>query len=133
MSYAGEQFRENEFQLAEGKFQQIAVKERSKFEKESTALNLIKPTKRYDGSLPTQAVVSLIVAIRGKSQAAKLAKTSALSNSDVIDRLTQLAADALTDNGENIMACEVLWSPSESGVTLTDRDIIVDYPELSKL
>ena len=46
--------------------------------------------------------------------------------------LQSLAVDALTDEGENIMAVEVLWTPSEPGVTISDRAVIEDYPELKK-
>ena len=44
-----------------------------------------------------------------------------------------MAADALSDNGENIMAVEVLWTPSEPGSVITERAIIEDYPELIRL
>jgi len=47
--------------------------------------------------------------------------------------LQGLAADALTDEGENIMAVEVLWTPSEPGTVISERDIVEDYPELLRL
>ena len=31
------------------------------------------------------------------------------------------------------MYLQVLWSPSSPSETLTERDLIVDYPELTKL
>lgn len=139
-SYSGEQFRESNFQKAESSFQQLAIKERAKFEEENSnpdyndaKLNLIKPSNRFDGlmSIPTQAVVSIVVALRGKSEAANI--KTIRSSSDVIACLERLAADALTDEGENVMALEVLWSPSARGATLSERDLIMDYPDLMKL
>jgi uncharacterized membrane protein len=47
--------------------------------------------------------------------------------------LQSLAADALTDDGENIMAVELLWTPSETGTVISQRELIEDYPELIKL
>jgi uncharacterized membrane protein len=44
-----------------------------------------------------------------------------------------LAYEALSDSGENIMAVELLWTPSERGTVVSDRDLIQDYPELMKL
>ena len=46
--------------------------------------------------------------------------------------LQGLAADALTDDGDNVMAVELMWTPSESGVTISQRELIEDYPELIK-
>jgi len=31
------------------------------------------------------------------------------------------------------MAVEVLWTPSQPGTIVTDRELISDYPELIKL
>jgi uncharacterized membrane protein len=47
--------------------------------------------------------------------------------------LQSLASEALTDEGENIMAVEILWTPSEVGNVLSERDIVQDYPELIRL
>ena len=44
--------------------------------------------------------------------------------------LQGLAADALTDEGDNVMAVELLWTPSERGSTISKRELINDYPEL---
>jgi uncharacterized membrane protein len=75
-------------------------------------------------------VVSLVVALRGKAQAYadKVNSTRQLK-----DCLQNLAADALTDDGENIMAVELLFTPSEPGMILSERDIVEDYPELLRL
>jgi len=138
---------------AESFFQKLSILERSKFESEinpsllSTKLddndNTMKP---YFLSMPsklselsstssaltthTQAVVSLIVAIRGSSDTYEKPIRSTV---DLCDCLRLLASEALTDNGENIMAVEVLWTPSQPGTIVTDRELISDYPELIKL
>ena len=138
---------------AESFFQKLSIVERSKFESEinpsllSTKLddndNTMKP---YFLSMPsklselsstssaltttTQAVVSLIVAIRGSSDTYEKPIRSTV---DLCNCLQLLASEALTDNGENIMAVEVLWTPSQPGTIVTDRELISDYPELIKL
>ena len=62
-------------------------------------------------------------------------QSSAYSNSvrslaEVKRCLQGLAADALTDEGDNVMAVELLWTPSERGNTISKRELIQDYPEL---
>ena len=126
VSYDGEIFRGGNSRDVEPAFQRVAVRERSKFEQETTDVT------RYSGvdSCPTQVVVSLVVALRGKAQAYadKVNSTRQLK-----DCLQNLAADALTDDGENIMAVELLFTPSEPGMILSERDIVEDYPELLRL
>ena len=60
-------------------------------------------------------------------------KTSASSVGNIKTILQTLASEALTDDGENIMGVEILWTPNEPGETLSERDIISDYPELMRL
>ena len=130
-SIDGEKF--NGALKAEPYFQKIAVQERTKFESETTPAMIREDSTlngRYVSSKPTQAVVSLIVAIRGSSDALR---KNLRSTVDLSDCLQLLASEALTDNGENIMAVEVLWTPSQPGTIVTDRELISDYPELIKL
>ena len=127
-AYEGELFR-NGGQAAEPAFQKLAVKERAKFEEETSSFGSIQPTSV--GSTPTQVVVSIVVALRGTSTG--YMKNNLRSISDVSTCLRGLASDALTDNGDNIMAVEVLWTPSEVGNTISSRELIEDYPELLRL
>jgi uncharacterized membrane protein len=113
---------------AEPFYQKLAITERTKFEKES--IGTIRSSNVVSGSLPTQAVVSILVAIRGKSEAYK---KNVSNTREVKEILQSLASEALTDEGENIMAVEVLWTPSEVGNVLSERDIVQDYPELIRL
>jgi len=113
---------------AEPYFQQLAIAERAKFESETApTYATIQPTA--GSSRPTQAVVSLVVAVRGKSEALRQMRGTV----DVASALQMLASEALTDEGENIMGVELLWTPSESGTSLSARDLVMDYPELMTL
>ncbi|CAM9759685.1 unnamed protein product, partial [Laminaria digitata] len=47
--------------------------------------------------------------------------------------LETLAAGALSDGGENVLAAEVLWTPEEPWEVLTREDAIEDFPELMDL
>eukprot|EP01038_Epipyxis_sp_PR26KG_P009593 gene9593-12920_t len=126
----GDSFNERSASRVEPLFQNIAVNERVKFEKETNGIASIRNNNMdVSGPKPTQAVVSLIVAIRGKSSA--LVK-NARSLPSIKQCLQSLASEALTDEGDNIMAVEVLWTPSEPGSVLSEREIIQDYPELIK-
>jgi len=118
---------------AEPVFQRISISERTKFDKESTdgSSSVIRSSSSSYGTR-TQAVVSIVAAIRGKSDAF-LGRNGVRSSADVKRVLQSLASEALTDEGDNVMGVEVLWTPSEPGTSLTDRDIISDYPELIKL
>ena len=130
-SYSAEKFTERNVQNCESSFQQLAIKERSKFNEENNNDNVLKASNRFDGSLPTKVVVSVVVAVRGQSAAASLGAVRSVT--DLAACLERLASDALTDGGDNIMALELLWSPSSPELVLTDRDLVEDYPELLQL
>jgi uncharacterized membrane protein len=127
-AYEGELFRSSGA-AAEPAFQKLAIKERAKFEEETSSVATIRAADI--GSTPTQVVVSIVVALRGKSSAYMPQNLRTIS--DVSACLQGLAADALTDDGNNIMAVEVLWTPSEIGNTISSRELIEDYPELIRL
>ena len=38
-----------------------------------------------------------------------------------------------TDDGENVLAVELLWTPSQPGKTLSEKGLIMDYPDLIRL
>jgi uncharacterized membrane protein len=154
---------------AESSFQRTVVQERSKFESEvkpstsnvtsysSESLCAPSPDRSYSdaGSKQTQAVVSVVVAMRGRSEALRGAGSVAVSVPEVtralqtlasealrgagsvavsvpeVTRALQtLASEALSDEGENVLGVEVLWTPSEWGRTLTPQEVLLDYPEL---
>ena len=129
VAYEGEYF--NNFQLnkAEPMYQKIAVNERAKFMNEKSGSTVERSSS--SSSKPTQMVVSIIVAMQGKSSA--YMQKSVNNINDARQVLSSLAADAITDSGDNVMAVEVLWTPCDSGNVLTPRDIVSDYPELMRL
>lgn len=130
-AYEGEQFVLGP-QKAEPYFQRLAVQERAKFEEEnsSSSAAVIKSSNSGRGAQPTQVVVSLVVALRGQSSGFS---RSVRSLAEVKKCLQALAADSLSDEGDNVMALEVLWTPSEPGTVITEREIVEDYPELLRL
>ena len=130
-AYEGERFLMSPAK-AEPYFQKMAVGERSKFEKEMTGADsraMIKNSNDMSASQPTEMVVSLVVALRGQSSGYV---SSVRSLAEVKACLQGLAADALIDEGDNVMAVEVLWTPSEPGTCISPREIVEDYPELIK-
>lgn len=126
----------NDAKRAEPYFQKLAIQERSKFDKETIESRGYNPNEIvYDrngnvmNGKSTPAVVSIIVAVRGKSDSLR----SLTSTRDLADALQTLAAEASSDDGENVLAVEVLWTPSEPGEKMDMRSIIVDYPDLIEL
>lgn len=128
-AYDGKVFTNNEVKSAEPVFQSIAIKERAKFDEERIGGETVTLKPSNTGT-KTQAIVSLVVAMRGKSNGYQ---RSVSSLADVRACLQGLASDSLTDNGDNVIAVELLWTPVDRGDTLTPRDLITDYPELIKL
>ena len=130
-AFEGEQFTLGP-QKAEPYFQRLAVQERAKFEEEnsSSSVAVIKSSNSGRGAQPTEVVVSLVVAVRGQSTAYS---RNVRSLAEVKKCLQGLAADSLSDEGENVMAVEVLWTPSEPGNVISEREIIEDYPEVRQL
>lgn len=78
---------------------------------------------------PTLAVVTLCVAIRGQST--KMGSVGSVTG--LKKALQTLAADAISDDGDNILATEVLWTPQDNRDVLTRSEMIQDYPELIDL
>lgn len=114
---------------AEVYFQKLAIAERAKYDKE--IIPSLNTNANTNMSNKSQVVVSLIVTIKGESDAYR--KNHILTISELRSCLQSLAYEALTDSGENIVAVELSWSPSEPGTIITERDLIQDYPELMKL
>ena len=56
-----------------------------------------------------------------------------MSVSEIKRCLQNLAYEALIDEGDNIMAVEILWTPSDSDNVISPRDVIMDYPDLIRL
>ena len=126
VAYEITKFNERDSSQTEVNFQRTVVTERSKFEREVIPSIDLRSSSRSDS---TQAVVSIVVALRGDG---KTFPKNVDSSSLLKELLRSLAADAMSDDGENVLGVEVLWTPSDPGDRLSDRDLIQDYPELLK-
>lgn len=73
----------------------------------------------FTDSRPTLAVVTLCVAIRGSST--KIGKVSSITG--LRQALQMLAGDAMSDDGENVLAAELLWTVSALGISGISEDV----------
>lgn len=78
-------------------------------------------------SRPTTAVISLIIEIQGDTTNFSRA---GFSISETKDILSSIMADCRVDNGDCLNAVEIFWTPSDSNEVLTERDTVLDFPEL---
>jgi uncharacterized membrane protein len=154
VSLSGESWsRENN--KAETVFQKYVISERAKFEKETVSTRATTSSSSTATASATQMIVSLVIAIRGQSDiwnilrsnnnnnnnnkipfinAAASTSPGKITNSNELKNVLQtLASEALSDEGENILAVEILWTPSEYGNILLQNEVIMNYPELLKL
>ncbi|KAL7576424.1 hypothetical protein ACA910_018228 [Epithemia clementina (nom. ined.)] len=125
-------FRGGSTEQAQREFNSRAVRERGKFEEETVSRyggvdysSGSRPSsKSSDSGMATMAVVTLVIAIEGDST--KL--PSIRSMADVEEALRRLASDAKVD--DCLMSAEILWTPQDRSETLTQREVIADYPDL---
>eukprot|EP00586_Coscinodiscus_wailesii_P014744 CAMPEP_0172495632 /NCGR_PEP_ID=MMETSP1066-20121228/73205_1 /TAXON_ID=671091 /ORGANISM="Coscinodiscus wailesii, Strain CCMP2513" /LENGTH=309 /DNA_ID=CAMNT_0013267423 /DNA_START=551 /DNA_END=1480 /DNA_ORIENTATION=- len=126
-------FRDNN--KAQRQFNDWAVRERSKFERETLSkyggVDYSTPSRSrsQDGlySQATVAVVTIILAIDGDHTKIPPIK----SFEDIEVALRMIASDVKVD--DCLQSAEILWSPEERTETLSRRDIIADYPDLRNL
>eukprot|EP00804_Cyclotella_cryptica_P005917 CCRYP_000192-RA/>CCRYP_000192-RA protein AED:0.01 eAED:0.01 QI:110/1/1/1/1/1/2/1165/258 len=108
---------------AESLFNQWADREAAKFEKEYIPDESSSSTE----SSPTIAVISLILEIQGDSTNFSRAGFSISETKEV---LASIASDCRVEGGDCLNAVEVFWTPSDLGEVLTERDTVLDFPEL---
>jgi uncharacterized membrane protein len=115
-------------------FNNLAVKERGKFERESRKFGGVDYSQRVRDETPgafdpkaTMAVVTLLVAVEGDSTKLPIIR----SQSDVEEALAKIAADVKVDGC--LQSAEILWTPEERSETLSMKDIVGDYPELRSI
>ena len=147
-----EWFKESDAGKAESCYNQWADREASKFEKVSSTLIeaqvmqlVVKYTDASSPALqeyipeedadikegaPTVAIVSLIIEIQGDETNFDRA---GFSFADTKAVLSSIASDCRVEGGDCLNAVEVFWTPSEPTEKLTERDTIVDFPELITL
>ena len=75
----------------------------------------------------TATVVTIILSIDGDST--KLPMIN--SPTDLQKALVMIASDVKVD--DCLRSAEVLWTPEDGKDTLSERDVIVDYPELRSI
>lgn len=122
---------------AQREFDELSVQERSKFEKETVnkfggldySINnmyesaFFSPSDK-EGSQATVAVVTLLLAIDGDCTNVP----SVRSAEDVDCALSRVASNVKADNC--LRSAEILWTPEDRSETLSQRDILADYPDL---
>ncbi|KAL6176457.1 hypothetical protein ACLB2K_053090 [Fragaria x ananassa] len=112
---------------AEKCFNNVSIEERAKFDKE-TLVNVnnkrrkVSRSKTDDGFQNQYIVATLLVAIEGKH------KLPATINSS--DDLKEALKNLGSIPPMNILAAEVLWTPQEENDTLSEEELIEDYPLL---
>lgn len=112
---------------------------------EKSQLGIVSAT----GLNKTQAVVSLIAVIRGRSDIYRgftgLRFVDRLIDyyvfggwhgsvlPDARDCLLRLAAEATVDQGANILNAEIIYTPSAYGKILSKNETLIAYPDLKKM
>jgi uncharacterized membrane protein len=121
---------------AQREFNSMSIQERGKFERETISKyggvdyynddggRLPSSSSGGVGGKATMAVVTLVLAIDGDST--KIPKIRSLR--DVEDALRKIASDAKVS--DCLQGAEILWTP-EGTESLSMRDVIADYPELT--
>ncbi|MCL7027746.1 hypothetical protein MKW94_023019 [Papaver nudicaule] len=110
-------------------FNQLTIEERAKFDEE-TLVNVdnIKkqstPRKNPNGLSSDYIVMTILVAAKGEN------KLSVVNSSDNLKEALQKLGSIPTSK---ILAVEVMWTPQEENDTLTERELLKDYPRLRPL
>lgn len=120
---------------ARQEYEQIAIRERSKFDEETLnkfggvdyASSPSTSDEAPGDGKATMAVVTLLMAIDGDSTKVPVFRTS----DDVVDGLRLIASHSKVE--DCLQSVEILWTPEDRSDTLTQRDLIADYPNLRTL
>ncbi|KAK4424689.1 hypothetical protein Salat_1662500 [Sesamum alatum] len=113
----------------EKKFNQLSIEERGKFDEETLVnVNSIKKQSltvpRASGFSNEYIVITILVAAEGTH------KLPSINNSkDLKEALQKLASIP----SSRTMAVEVLWTPQNEDDTLSERELLEDYPLLRPL
>ncbi|KAI3927736.1 hypothetical protein MKW98_023337 [Papaver atlanticum] len=110
-------------------FNQLSIEERGKFDEETLVnVNNIKrqstTSKRASGFSNEYIVITILVAAEG------VHKLPAVNGSANLKEALQKLGSIPTSK---IMAVEVLWTPQNENDTLTERELLEDYPLLRPL
>ncbi|CAM9696031.1 unnamed protein product [Discosporangium mesarthrocarpum] len=137
-SSAMEHFSSANKERAEATFNRLSVAVRSATERETRTkvgaggVETSRLGLGGDGG-PTLAVVTIVLALRGDSLRNLGLERNIAGVAALRSALEAVATGALSDNGENVLAAEVLWTPEEPWEVLTREEAIMDFPELMDL
>ncbi|MCL7027745.1 hypothetical protein MKW94_023018 [Papaver nudicaule] len=113
----------------ENLFNQLTIEERAKFDEE-TLVNVdnikkkITPRKNPNGLNSDYIVMTILVATKGEC------KLCVVNNSEELKQALQKLGSIPTSK---ILAVEVMWTPQEENDTLSECDLLKDYPRLKPL
>ncbi|XP_078436658.1 myelin-associated oligodendrocyte basic protein [Wolffia australiana] len=113
----------------EKRFNQLSIEERGKFDEE-TLVNVNSVKKKSFGSSRSSSfsneyiVITILVAAEGVHKLPVINGSSNLR--EALQELASIPSDRL-------MAVEVLWTPQNEGDTLSERELLEDYPLLRPL
>jgi len=119
---------------AEKSFNNLSIRERSKFEKETinnfggisdTEDECDPGTMETDFTGSTSAIVTIILSIEGNETKPR-SKMNAWQ--DIWDALSQIGANVMVK--DCLLGAEVLWTPERRSDVVTRRDIAADYTDL---
>jgi len=113
----------------EKRFNQLSIEERGKFDEETLVnVNSIKRNKagsqRSSGFSNEYIVITILVAAEG------IHKLPAINSSNDLKTALQKLGSIPS---RKILAVEVLWTPQNENDTLSERELLEDYPLLRPL
>ena len=129
-AYAASEDKQTRLLSAEQEFNRYTLSARSRFSAETLSnVNNQLTQAEIQAKLPGDAdqapgeyiLATVVVATQGK-----LDLPNIYSSADLRQALSQIGAVS----GENLLAVEVLWTPQQSGETLSGDELIAQYPEL---
>lgn len=129
-AYAASEDKQTRLLSAEQEFNRYTLAARSRFSAETLSnvnnqLTQAEPKAMLTGDAdqaPGEYILAtVVVATQGKLDLPNISSTT-----DLRQALSQIGAVS----GENLLAVEVLWTPQQSGETLSADELIANYPEL---
>lgn len=129
-AYATSEDKQTRLLNAEQEFNRYTLSARSRFSAETLSnvnnqLTQAEPKALLTGDTD-QAPGEYILATVVVATQGKLDLPDIYSSADLRQALSQIGAVS----GENLLAVEVLWTPQQSGETLSGDELIAQYPEL---
>ncbi|MBD1874705.1 DUF1517 domain-containing protein [Nodosilinea sp. FACHB-131] len=129
-AYAASEDKQTRLLSAEQEFNRYTLSARSRFSAETLSnvnnqLTQAEPQALLTGDTD-QAPGEYILATVVVATQGKLDLPDIYSSADLRQALSQIGAVS----GENLLAVEVLWTPQQSGETLSSDELISQYPEL---